>query len=253
MIGPMHQRTGLTDDDVRRYQERGYLTVPHFFEAPQLDAVEHYLRKHADVAWQGKTADPMREAHYHERAIFDLCTTPNLLDAVEQLLGPDIVLLYSHIINKKGGGGLGVKWHQDGPYWPRIEPKIAVTAWIPLDDVDVENGCMQVIPGSHAGHVDLGQRATGERDLIQDHAIALPEEVVDASRAENIILKRGDISFHDSYIVHGSQPNHSSRRRAALTVRYVPASTRIEPRADRKQYLVRGKPVDNGNEYMTFA
>ncbi len=253
MIRHMLHPSMLSPDDIRRYHDRGYLTVSNFFAPERLDGVERYLQQHEGAAWQGKSADPMREAHYHDRAIYDLCTTPKLLDAVEQLIGPDIVLLYSHIINKKGGGGLGVKWHQDGPYWPRIEPKIAVTAWIPLDDCDVENGCMQVIPGSHAGHVDLGQRATGERDLIQDHAVALPDEVVDAKRAENIILNRGDVSFHDSYIVHGSQPNHSNRRRAALTVRYVPATTRIQPRQDRKQYLVRGNPTNNGNEYMHFV
>jgi ectoine hydroxylase-related dioxygenase (phytanoyl-CoA dioxygenase family) len=111
---------------------------------------------------------------------------------------------------------------------------------------------MQVIPGSHAGHVDLGQKETSDRDLIQDHAIALPEGVVDESKAENVILGRGDVSFHDSYIVHGSQANHSSRRRAALTVRYVPASTRIQPRSDRRQYLVRGRASDNGNIYFEF-
>src|SRR5262249_2570728 len=153
------------------------------------------------------------------------------------------VLLYTHILNKKAGG-LGVAWHQDGPYWPRIEPKIAVTAWVPLDDADVGNGCMQVIPGSHAGHVDYGQRQVDRADLIQQHAIELPPGVVDASKAENIVLQRGDVSFHDSYIIHGSQPNHSTRRRAALTIRYVPSSTKIQPRADRKQYLVRGRAVD---------
>jgi ectoine hydroxylase-related dioxygenase (phytanoyl-CoA dioxygenase family) len=253
MMSVMREHAPLPVEEVRRYHDQGYLTVPRFFEAAQLDSVERYLQQHENAAWQGKTADPMREAHYHDRGIYELCTMPKLLDAVEQLLGPNIVLLYSHIINKKGGGGLGVKWHQDGPYWPRIDPKIAVTAWIPLDDCDIENGCMQVIPGSHAGHADLGQRATGERDLIQDHAVALPDDVVDARRAENIILRRGDVSFHDSYIVHGSQPNYSNRRRAALTVRYVPASTRIQPRADRKQYLVRGEDANNGNQYMRFG
>jgi ectoine hydroxylase-related dioxygenase (phytanoyl-CoA dioxygenase family) len=242
----------LSPHDVQRYHDRGYLTVGRFFTDAQIQPGDDYLSHYADGATIDKANDPMREAHYHNRGIYELCTLPKLLDAVEQLIGPDIVLLYSHLINKRGGGGLGVKWHQDGPYWPRIEPKIAVTAWIPLDDADVENGCMRVIPGSHRGHVDLGQRATGERDLIQDHAIALADEVVDQAKAENVILKRGDVSFHDSYIVHGSEPNHSSRRRAALTVRYVPATTRIQPRADRKQYLVRGTPTSNGNVYMRF-
>ncbi|MBI4579854.1 MAG: phytanoyl-CoA dioxygenase family protein [Planctomycetes bacterium] len=243
----------LPDAKVRTFREKGYVTVPRFFTAEQIQAVDDYLVRNADVKWTDKNDDPLREAHYLHRPIYDICTLPKLLDAVEQLIGPDLVLLYSHIINKKPGGGLGVRWHQDGPYWPRIEPKIAVSAWIALDDADVENGCMQVIPGSHAGHVDLGQSETADRDLIQDHAIALPDGVVDDSKAENVILRRGDVSFHDSYIVHGSQPNRSTRRRAALVVRFVPSATRIQPRPDRKQYLVRGRPVENGNVYMRFG
>lgn len=243
----------LTQDQVRTYHERGYLTVPRFFTPEQIQVVDDYLIRNAEVKWTNKNDDPLRESHYHYQPIYDICTLPKVLDAVEQLIGPDIVLLYSHIINKKGGGGLGVKWHQDGPYWPRIEPKIAVTAWIALDDADVENGCMQVIPGSHAGHVDLGQTETSDRDLIQDHAIALPDGVVDESKAENVILKRGDVSFHDSYIVHGSKANFSNRRRAALTVRYIPSSTKIQHRPDRKQYLVRGRALEPGNVYMKFG
>jgi ectoine hydroxylase-related dioxygenase (phytanoyl-CoA dioxygenase family) len=145
---------------------------------------------------------------------------------------------------------LGVAWHQDGPYWPRVEPKVAVTAWVPLDDADRENGCMRVIPGSHAGNVDYGQRQVDKADLIQQHAVELPPGVVDEAKAEDVILKRGDLSLHHSYIIHGSQPNHSTRRRAALTIRYVPSSTRIAPRADRRQYLIRGRAADNNNVYF---
>jgi Phytanoyl-CoA dioxygenase (PhyH) len=120
----------LQSDQVHAFHDRGYLTVPRFFTPEQIASVDDYLVKNADVKWTDKNDDPLRESHYHYKPIYEVCTLPRLLDAVEQLIGPDIVLLYSHIINKKGGGGLGVKWHQDGPYWPRIEPKIAVTAWI---------------------------------------------------------------------------------------------------------------------------
>src|SRR5262249_4483044 len=156
------------------------VTLPHFFTAADMQPVEDYLVKHQHITWTDKNDDPLRESHYHYKPIYDLCTLPRLLDAVEYLIGPDIVLLYTHILNKKAGG-LGVAWHQDGPYWPRIEPKIAVTAWVPLDDADVENGCMQVIPGSHAGHIDYGQRQVDRADLIQQHAIELPPGAVDAS------------------------------------------------------------------------
>lgn len=241
----------LTEEQVRNYRERGYVTVPGLFSAEELEPIDRYLRENADVTWTHKNEDPLREAHYHHRPIYDLCTHPKLLDALQSLLGPDLVLLYSHILNKKPGG-LRVAWHQDGPYWHRVEPKIAVTAWVALDDATPENGCMQVIPGTHQGHRDLGQVLSDTPDLIQNRPYELPASVVDASLAEYVIMKRGDVSLHDSYLIHGSEPNRSERRRAALTIRYVTPSTRIQPQPDRRQYVVRGKAVDHGNVYSTF-
>lgn len=242
----------MTSDQVSTYEKKGYVTLPRFFSEAELTPIRDYLAAHEGATWTQKNDDPLREAHNHQRAFFEFCTMPRLLDAVEQLIGPDIVLLYSHVINKKPGG-LPVSWHQDGPYWPRVEPKVAATAWVALDDADPGNGCMQVIPGTHAGCVDLGQKPSDHADLIQDKALELPPEVVDESKAENVILKRGDVSFHHSYLVHGSPANHSDRRRAALTIRYVPSTTRITPRDDRMQYLVRGRPADNGNVYFQFG
>lgn len=242
----------ITDEQVRAYEARGYVTLPGFFADAELRAVTEYLEKNEAVTWKDKNDDPLRESHYRRRAVYDFCVQGKLLDVIEAILGPDIVLLYTHFINKRPGGR-GVAWHQDGPYWPRIEPKVAVTAWTALDDSDMENGCMKVIPGSHAGCVDYGQKQTDAPDLIQDHAIALPPGVVDERKAEPVLLRRGDLSLHHSYIIHGSDPNPSQRRRAALTIRYIPASTHIQPRPDRKQYLVRGRAADNGNVYFRFG
>jgi ectoine hydroxylase-related dioxygenase (phytanoyl-CoA dioxygenase family) len=242
----------LTDDQVQQYQEQGYLTLPGVFTAAELEPVDGYLRVNADVVWTDKNDDPLREAHYHYRPLYDLCTTPRLLDAVEALLGPDLVLLYCHILNKKPGG-LRVAWHQDGPYWHRIEPKIAVTAWIALDDATIENGCMRVIPGSHQGHRDEGQRLVDTPDLIQARPYELPPEVVDESRAVPLLMRRGDLSLHDSYLFHSSEPNRTHTRRAAVTIRYVPAATRIKDQPDRRQFLVRGQAVPNGNVYYHFG
>jgi ectoine hydroxylase-related dioxygenase (phytanoyl-CoA dioxygenase family) len=243
----------LAPEQVATYEEKGYLTVPNFFTLEQIRIPTEYMVAHEHITWKDKNDDPMREPHYKHPEIFEVATLPKLLDAVGSILGPDIVLLYIHILNKKAGGGRRVAWHQDGPYWPRVEPKVAVTAWIALDDADAGNGCMRVIPGTHKGCVDFGQKLTNKPDLIQDHAIELPDGVVDESKAEDIVMKRGDLSLHHSYIIHGSEPNNSDRRRAAMTVRYVPAATKIQPRPDRRQYLVRGKAVDNGNEYFAIG
>lgn len=248
----MSEATMLTEEQVHQYHENGFLILPGVFTDADLQPIEQYLRANQDVTWTHKNDDPLREAHYHYRPLFDLCTSSKLLDRVEPLLGPDLVLLYSHILNKKPGG-LRVAWHQDGPYWHRVEPKIAVTAWVALDDSTPENGCMRVIPGSHLGHRDLGQRLTDTPDLIQDRPYELLPEHVDEARAVDIIIRRGDLSLHDSYLVHGSEPNRTDRRRAGLTIRYVPASTRIKDQPDRRQFLVRGQEADNDNVYYPFG
>jgi ectoine hydroxylase-related dioxygenase (phytanoyl-CoA dioxygenase family) len=241
----------LSSEQVERYRREGFLTLPGVFTDAELEPVDRYLHRNQDVQWTHKNDDPLREAHYHYRPIYDLCTSPKLLDLIESLLGPDLVLLYSHIMSKKPGG-LRVAWHQDGPYWHRVEPKVAVTAWIALDDATPENGCMRVIPGSHQGHRDLGQRLVDVPDLIQASPYELPPEVVDEGKAVDIVMKRGDLSLHDSYLIHGSEPNRTNTRRAALTVRYVPTTTRIRDTPDRMQYLIRGKAVGNGNVYYQF-
>src|SRR5687768_4013715 len=184
-------REMLSDTQIDQYHEQGYLTLPGVFTPAELEPVDAYLRANAEVTWTDKNDDPLREAHYHHRPLYDLCTTPRLLDAVECLLGPDLVLLYSHSLSKKPGG-LRVAWHQDGPYWWRVEPKVAVTAWVALDDATVENGCMRVIPGSHAGHRDLGQRPSDTPDLIQDRPFELPLAAVVECRAVDLTMKRGD-------------------------------------------------------------
>src|ERR1051325_2987794 len=116
----------LSSEQIISYRRDGFVTIPGVFTAAELDPVDRYLREHADVQWTHKNDDPLREAHYHYRPLYDLCTSPKLLDLIEGVLGPDVVLLYSHILNKKPGG-LRVAWHQDGPYWHRLDPRIAVT------------------------------------------------------------------------------------------------------------------------------
>src|SRR5687767_304701 len=99
----------LTAEQIERYRRDGFVTVPALFTEAELEPVDRYLRANADVTWEHKNDDPLREAHYHYRPLYDVCTAPKLLDRVEQLLGPDLVLLYSHIMNKKPGG-LRVAW-----------------------------------------------------------------------------------------------------------------------------------------------
>jgi len=183
-----------------------------------------------------------------------------LLDMIEQVVGPDIILWGCQLFCKPGGDGMEVPWHQDGRYWP-IRPLATCTAWIALDDSMPENGCMRFIPGSHSGRM-YRHRKDDRADLALD--LVLEDGEADMASARDVCLKAGQLSLHDVYLVHGSAPNRSPKRRAGLAIRYMPATslfdrtmfeTRTTPNgltvdfAQRPLWLVRGKDRTGKNDF----
>lgn len=156
---------------------------------------------------------------------FGYATRPEILDCVEALLGPDIVLWGSQVFCKPARTGRKIPWHQDGKYWP-MRPLATVSAWIAIDDATPENGNMRYLPGSHRDGRVLAHRHNADPGLV------LPEEVVpeaiDESLARDDSLRAGEFSLHDVYLIHGSEANRSDHRRAGFVVRYMPASSVFE-------------------------
>ena len=150
---------------------------------------------------------------------------PRLLDVVEDIYGPDIMLLATHFFCKYGPDTEKfVAWHQDVTYWG-LEPPEAITVWYAVDDSDVGNGCMRAIPGSHAE--GIREHGTSERKgnlLSIDQEVPVSRE--EEASAVDLPLKAGEISLHDGALIHSSLPNQSTRRRCGLTLRYVRPSTR---------------------------
>lgn len=193
------------------------------------------------------------------QAFLDLCRHPEILDMVEQLIGPDIVLWGSQLFCKPAGDGLAVPWHQDGQYWP-LDPLATVTVRIAFDGSTPENGCMRYIPGSHRA------RQLQHHEFTTDSSMALKQQVpdIDESKAVDDVLQPGMLSIHDVYLLHGSAENRSTRRRSDYAIRYMPATTRyvrdpefpankVAPAhmnyVNRPLWLVRG--VDRaGNDYQ---
>lgn len=189
------------------------------------------------------------------------CTDPQILDLVEQVLGPDIVLWGSQVFCKPAQVGREVPWHQDGQYWP-IRPLATCSVWIALDDVDAQNGCMRYIPGSHAGQRVYRHRVSERAGLVINQELE-PAEFDEAS-ARDDVLQAGQFSLHDVYLVHGSRPNRSPRRRAGFVMRYMPATSLFDREVDRAQsqagvtfslsrrpiWLVRGQDRA-GNDFRT--
>lgn len=188
--------------------------------------------------------------------------TPAVLDLVEAVLGPDLILWGAHVFCKPGGDGLEIPWHQDGQYWP-IRPLATCTVWIALDDSTPENGCMRYIAGSHRTRTIYHHRVDERPNLALNQVIR--EGQFDEAAARDVVLEAGQCSVHDVYLIHGSRANRSPRRRAGFAVRYMPATSLYDRSlafpggaaairqnmALRPIYLVRGGDRHGGNDFTT--
>lgn len=193
------------------------------------------------------------DRHFDEQFVWDLATQPRILDAVEAVMGPDILLLATHFFCKYGEPGADtgkfVAWHQDVTYWG-LEPPFALTAWYAVDDSDAANGCMRAIPGTHDRIREHGTaNRAGNLLSINQEAMVTPEE---EARAIDLPLHAGEISLHHGSLIHGSNPNTSGRRRCGLTIRYIPPTVRQSDENSMKRpwrpILVRGE-----DRYHRFA
>jgi len=155
----------------------------------------------------------------------DLAREPVILDLVEQLIGPDIVLWGCQIFCKPGGDGMEVPWHQDGHYWP-MRPLATVTVWVALDSSKIENGCLRVIPGSHQTRRLYDHMREDRTDIVLTESVQ--PGLYDPATALDIELEPGGMSIHDVYLIHGSNPNRSPRRRAGVAIRYMPGSSHFD-------------------------
>ena len=221
---------GMTASEIETYRRDG-LVVPSFrldeAKLARLDAaVERLVAASPDVPPEYLIGPHIarpddRDPDLH-REFLDLCLDPEILDLVEAVIGPDIVLWSSGVFCKPAGVGREVPWHQDGRYWP-LRPLATCSIWIAIDDSMPDNGCMRYIPGSHAARrLYRHERATGG-DLVLNRQVARSE--LDATAAVDDVLRAGELSMHDVYLVHGSNRNRSGSRRAGYAMRYFPGTT----------------------------
>ena len=147
-----------------------------------------------------------------------LVTHAAILDAVEQIIGPNILVHATSIFQKRPYDGTYVSWHQDG-YYMQLDRPDFVSAWVALTDSVPENGCLRVVKRSHQTSRAHTDRAVADRNLLSSGLeIAVK---VDESEATEVVLRAGEMSFHHVNIVHGSNPNHSGLRRTGFAIRYV--------------------------------
>ena len=146
---------------------------------------------------------------------------PRLIEAVSQIIGPDLLVWSCGFFIKEAGSRSYVSWHKDLNYWG-LDGDREVTAWFALTPATVEHGCMRFVPGSHrrkdVAHVD---------SFAPDNLLTRGQEIaveVDEASAVNVLLRAGQASFHHGHMFHASGPNMTGSRRLGVAIRYVAPS-----------------------------
>lgn len=234
----------LSKAQAEHYRRRGYLAPLPAVSADEAEAVRRRLD--AFEAETGQKAGSLRKkGHLKLLAIYNLVSHPAILDAVESVIGPDILCWSTSLFVKEPHDPGFVAWHQDSHYW-RLAPDDVVSAWIALAPSTVENGALRVIPGTHldspfahrASPADSANLLSGREEIAVD---------VDDSQSVDLVLRQGEMSLHHVKIVHGSLPNRSAARRYGLAIRYVAPHVRNGDEWT-SAVLVRGR-----NEHGNFA
>jgi ectoine hydroxylase-related dioxygenase (phytanoyl-CoA dioxygenase family) len=239
----------MNDNLRQQYDAEGYCIARNVLDAGLVqeasDHIAWLMRKHPDLRPEDLHSNLMSDDAFWVRLVSD----DRLLDIAEQFVGPDIALFASHYIAKPPFDGQPVLWHQDSSYWP-LEPMAVVSLWLAVDDADPDNGCLRVIPGTHTMPSQPLQAKTDTANVLGSQ---IDPALVDESNAVDICLNAGDVEIHHPQTIHGSNANNSPRRRAGLTIRYIPTSTRIMTTTQwPSAFLLRGQAVPGVNHYLPW-
>ena len=227
----------LTRAQIQYFNEKGYIFPLDVFTKKEVEANRAYFDKlmgRAQAA--GKNSYSINGWHRSCKGIYDLLVDNRILDYVEDLLGPNLVSRMTHYFSKMPGDGKKVAFHQDASYWP-LTPSKTVTVWLAIDDVDLANAPMEVIPGSHRHGQIPFERSRPEENNVLGQSVHHAEKFGDPVP---LIMKAGQISIHSDLLLHGSRPNTSQRRRCGLTLRYMPPEVRTRETDHAPAVLCRG-------------
>jgi len=234
----------LTRQQIAAFNRDGYLAGIRIFDDGEISSIRQYFDELlAKTIAAGGDSYSISTAHLRYGRVYDILTDPRIVGRIKDLLGEDVIAWGSHFFCKIPGDGKRVSWHQDSSYWP-LTPSMAVTAWLAIDDANVENACMRFIPGSHhLGHLTYALSENDESNVLNQTVVGA-ENLGDPIDVE---LEAGEISIHSDLLLHGSEANQSTKRRCGLTLRYCPAVVRAGLGWNAKGVVVSGK--DNSGHW----
>ena len=223
-------RKALTEEQVNRFWTEGYLGIGKILENDEVELLRREYDHEFELANSGlhprfrshaigdtKMLQIMQMCEYNihfRRLLYD----DRILDMVEDLIGPNIQLFHDQALYKPARHGGPAHWHQDNAYW-RCSPPNLVSCWLTLDDVDVHNGAMQFLPGTHF-------RAEEHERLADNNALLDLGDKVDDSNAVVVPLPAGGVTLHHCQTLHHTAPNKTDRQRRAFAIHFMNPGTR---------------------------
>ena len=223
--GKNHEDNRLTDPEVEGYRRQGILVLRRQLLSPaELKKVTDLLLAEVNKLPTGTTVETsgaLSAAHLRSSEILVVARLPSVVAMAGQLLGVvDVDIFTTRILCKPPRVGVEVPWHQDSAYWP-LQPLSVASFWLALDDVTPDNGGMRMVnftgmPEVRGSNLEMvKEEEDGGSNFFQHiRGGVIRQEAIVAHR-----LRRGESSFHDSYIPHSSPPNLSPDRRCAWIVR----------------------------------
>jgi hypothetical protein len=228
----------LTDAQIAQYERDGFVFPIDAFSPEQArryrGVLEDFERAQGAELTKGQNFKP----HLLFTWVDEIVHHPAILDAVEDLIGPNLRLFHLSVWPKNARDPAFVGWHQDATYFG-LEPALQVTAWIALTDASVEAGCMEVIPGSHRlGQLHHAEQLESKHNLLsRGQTITTP---FDRGTTAFMPVRAGQFSLHHTLLVHNSRPNQSDDRRIGLGISYIPTHVRCSSTTRLSAMKVRG-------------
>ena len=225
----------LSDAQLHHFKEFGYVFPMRAISAAEAGDYRARIEGYEQAMGHDANTSLKIKGYLALPALVELARNPRILDAVEDVIGPNILLFGASIFAKNGHDPRYVSWHQDSAYFG-LTPHEEVTAWLGFTEANPANGCLRVLPRSHVGpdrkHVET---------FAKDNMLAKGQELVgiDETAAVDIELSAGEFSMHHERTAHGSMPNRSDDRRIGFAFFYIP--THVDSLIGRRRAtLVRG-------------
>jgi len=228
----------LSETAIIQYRKEGYYFPVRMMDGAQVAECRNQLETF-EAARGDPVGGPLRnKAHLLFKWVDDVMRGETILDAVEDLIGPDILCWNTLFWTKEAHSETFVSWHQDLQYWG-LDTDELITVWLAISHATLESGCMSVLPGSH-----LGEMMPHKDEYKPDNMLTRGQEIaveVDASKTVAMPLQPGEASLHNGRLAHASRPNRSSDRRIGLSLHYMPTRTKQIIGAWDSAALVRGE------------